>query len=132
MTNKTAAPEDKFQQERAAREALAFGLSDLLEDKKAGNVLLLDLEHVNPYFSIFLIATATSQVQLKSLTRDIYKQFGDQLPRGQGGSGPDDVSSGWVIVDFIDIVVHLFTQEKREFYNLERLWGDGKILRGEL
>ena len=109
--------------------ALADAVYDFLEEKKAEDLVLMDLEHVNPYFSIFLIATANSQVQLKSLVRDIYKKFHDDLPSNIGGIRPDDVASGWVIVDFIDVVVHIFLAEQRSFYNLERLWGDGHIVR---
>ncbi|MCR9140650.1 MAG: ribosome silencing factor [bacterium] len=107
---------------------LAQKLFVFLEDKKASDVVLMDLEHVNPYFSIFLIATANSQVQLKSLVRDITKKFGSALPTKTGGMRPDDVASGWVIIDFIDVVVHLFIKEQRDFYNLERLWGDGVVV----
>lgn len=107
---------------------LAQDIYHFLEDKKATDIVLLDLEEVNPYFSIFLIATANSQVQLKSLVRDVHKNFGDELPQKIGGMRQDDVASGWVIIDFIDVVVHLFTGEQRAFYNLERLWGDSRIL----
>ncbi len=107
---------------------LAQDIYRFLEDKKATDIVLLDLEEVNPYFSIFLIATANSQVQLKSLVRDVHKNFGDELPQKIGGMRQDDVASGWVIIDFIDVVVHLFMGEQRAFYNLERLWGDSRIL----
>ncbi|MEQ9364827.1 MAG: ribosome silencing factor [Leptospirales bacterium] len=109
-------------------EELARDVFDFLEEKKASNVVLMDLEEVNPYFSVFLIATANSQVQLKSLVRDISRKFSADLPTKTGGMRPDDVASGWVIIDFIDVVVHLFIAEQREFYNLERLWGDGVVV----
>lgn len=109
-------------------EKLARDVFEFLEEKKASDVVLMDLEQVNPYFSIFLIATANSQVQLKSLVRDISKNFHEALPTKTGGMRPDDVASGWVIIDFIDVVVHLFISEQRKFYNLERLWGDGRIV----
>ena len=115
--------EPGYRPENLAREIFA-----LLEEKKARDLVLMDLEKVNPYFSIFLIATASSQVQLKSLVRDIHRQFHAALPSNSGGIRPDDVASGWVIVDFIDVVVHLFIAEQREFYKLERLWGDGNII----
>lgn len=107
---------------------LAQDLYRFLDEKKATDIVLLDLEEVNPYFSVFLIATANSQVQLKSLVRDVHKRFGDELPQKIGGTRPDDIASGWVIIDFIDVVVHLFIDEQRAFYNLERLWGDSRVL----
>lgn len=126
-TSRTAEP-DNHPDQRQAREKLAHGLFEFLDEKKAQNILMLDLERVNPYFSIFLIATANSSVQLKSLVREITKKFHEELPPGGAGMRPDDVASGWVIVDFIDVIVHLFLKEQREFYNLERLWGDSNVM----
>lgn len=109
---------------------LGTRLYDFLDSRKATDPLLLDLSNVNPYFRAFLIATATSQVHLSSLVRDISREFAAELPKVGPSARPDQADSGWVIVDFIDVVVHLFEKELREFYNLERLWGDGRIVRG--
>ena len=113
--------------ERERMLTLARGIAELLQEKKARDVIVMDLERVNPYFCFFVIATATSPVHLKSLTRDISKRFGEHLPRKNHVS-PDDVASGWVILDFIDVVVHLFVPEQRAYYNLERLWGDAGVI----
>ncbi|MBX7059716.1 MAG: ribosome silencing factor [Leptospirales bacterium] len=114
----------------AARRKLAMEIIDFLDEKKVMDLLAIDLEGVNPYFGIFLIGTAGSQVQLKSLVREFSRRFAEQIPRGMNVR-PADFASGWVILDLIDVVVHLFLPEQREFYNLERLWGDGKTLRDE-
>ncbi len=118
---------------RATQAAEAAGLGEriyaLLDSRKAQDLLLLDLTEVNPYFRTFLIATATSQVHLKALVRDVLREFGPELPKTGPSTRPDEAESGWVIVDFIDVVAHLFVKELREFYNLERLWGDGRILK---
>ena len=113
-------------------ETLLLGqrLFDFLDSRKAAELLLLDLTEVNPYFRSFLIATATSQVHLKSLVREVVREFAADLPKVGPGARPDEADSGWVIVDFIDVVVHLFVKELRDFYNLERLWGDGLVVRG--
>lgn len=107
-------------------EELASRIYTYLDDKKAEKILLLNLEKVNPYFQYFLIATASSQVHLRSLAKEILKNFGQFMPRGIGGFRPEDLTSGWVIVDFVDVVVHLFLDEQRQFYKLERLWGDAR------
>jgi len=109
-------------------ESLAYDIFELLDQKKAADLLLLDLSRVNAYFHYFLLASATSEVHLKSLLREILKNFSQYMPSG-GGFRPRDAESGWIIVDFIDLVVHLFLDEQRGFYNLERLWGDAEILR---
>ncbi len=103
---------------------LARDLYTLVDGRKAENIVVLDLREVNSYFHLFFIATALSTVHLKSLVRDIHKQMGDQFPPGEGIVRAEDYSSGWVAMDFIDVVVHLFLKEQRDFYNLERLWGD--------
>lgn len=103
---------------------LAKGILKLLDDKKATDLRLLNLERVNPYFCYFLIATAGSSTQLKTLSREIQRQFGKHLPGKSGAFTVDDLASGWVVLDFIDVVVHLFLPEQRSYYNLEKLWGD--------
>ncbi|MBU44730.1 MAG: ribosome silencing factor [Spirochaetaceae bacterium] len=105
---------------------LAEGIIEILEEKSAGKILSMNLEQVNPYFCIFVIASANSMVQLKSLAREIQKRMGHKLVAR--GLKSDDIESGWVIQDFGDVILHLFMPEQRSFYNLERLWGDAPIL----
>ncbi len=109
-------------------EALCAELVASLQDKKAKDIVLLDLRKVNPYFDYFVIASAGSRMQLKSMARDMQKKFSN-LARKNSSISADDVESGWMVVDFIDVVVHLFLEEQRAYYNLERLWGDAKITR---
>lgn len=104
-----------------AREIAAF-----LDEKKMKDIRLLYLEGINPYFRFFLIATAGSSLQLKTVVRELKKRFGDFLPTKTSGYRPEDLDSGWVIVDFVDVMVHIFQEEERAFYNLERLWGDAE------
>lgn len=119
-------PQARQQPTPAGEETLALAreVYALLDGRKAEDIAVIDLREVNTYFHLFVIATATSQVHLKSLIRDIQKQLGDRFPPGEGVVRSEDIASGWVALDFIDVVVHLFLKEQREFYNLERLWGD--------
>lgn len=105
---------------------LASEIVTVLEEKSAGRILCMNLEKVNPYFCIFVIATANSMVQLKTLAREIQKRLGHQLVAR--GIKAEEVESGWVIQDFGDVVLHLFLPEQRSFYNLERLWGDAPVI----
>lgn len=109
-------------------EALCAELTGSLQDKKAKDIVIMDLRKVNPYFDYFVIASASSRMQLKSMARDIQKKF-SSLERKNSSISADDVESGWMVLDFIDVVVHLFLEEQRSYYNLERLWGDAKITR---
>lgn len=109
-------------------EKLGLEVLEFLDSKKADELMLLHLGEVHSYFDYFLLATASSPMHLKSLVRDVTKTFQEHLPRKGGGIRPADVESGWVIIDFIDLVVHIFLAEQRRFYNLERLWGDARLV----
>lgn len=111
-------------------EILCDELTASLKDKKAKDIVIMDLRKVNPYFDYFVIASAGSRMQLKSMARDMQKKFSN-LERKNSSMSADDVESGWMVLDFIDVVVHLFLEEQRSYYNLERLWGDAKITRIE-
>lgn len=104
-----------------AREIIA-----ILEEKSAAKILGMNLEKVNPYFCIFIIASASSMVQLKTLGREVQKRLGHRL-RAKG-LRTEDIESGWLILDFADVILHLFLPEQRSFYNLERLWGDAPVV----
>lgn len=105
---------------------LTQNLVSYLDDKKMAGVTAINLESVNPYFCVFVIATANSSAQLKTISRDIQKRFGEYLP--VKGLRTEDIESGWVIFDFIDVVLHLFLKEQRDYYNLEKLWGDAPVV----
>ena len=105
---------------------LAEQIIEILEEKSASRILSINLEHVNPYFCIFVIASANSMVQLKTLGREVQKRLGHELR--VKGLKTDDIESGWVILDFSDVILHLFLPDQRAFYNLERLWGDAPVI----
>ncbi len=91
-------------------------------DNKAEDVVILDLREMTSIADFFVIATGTSDRQLRAIA-DIVEaeaaQFG-QKPFGVSGY----VNASWVLVDFVDVVVHLFDREHRTYYDLELLWGD--------
>ncbi|MDR0812535.1 MAG: ribosome silencing factor [Oscillospiraceae bacterium] len=97
-----------------------------LDDKKARDITVLHTHDVTVLSDYFVIVTATSAPHIKTLADEVEKKL------RQAGYPPLHVegyrSGGWVLVDFGAIVVHLFTQELREFYNLERLWADSPML----
>ncbi len=107
---------------------LAQELCHFLEAKKAEEVLLIDLKQVNPYFEYFLIATASASLHLASITQELCKTFRQYFPRSIRMASHKEIESGWVALDMINIVIHLFLADKRRFYNLERLWGDAELL----
>jgi ribosome-associated protein len=97
-------------------------IKDALEDKKATNVVALDLTQVSTTLDYFVIASATSQPQLNALERNVVEKMREQAEvRPASIEGP---SPRWVLLNFGAIIVHLMTPEAREFYDLEGLWAD--------
>ena len=93
-------------------------------DKKARNVIVLDLEGVCSFSDRFIICSGTSTRQTQAIADGI-----DEKLRGSGirTAHIEGYSEGeWILLDYLDFVVHIFTETAREFYDLERLWRAGK------
>ncbi|MEM9997289.1 MAG: ribosome silencing factor [Bacteroidota bacterium] len=96
---------------------------DAMLDKKAADVTVLDLRGVSGVADFFVLATGTSDVQIKAIADGVrmgVKEATGELPWHREGY----TSLVWVLLDYVDVVVHVFNEEKRAFYDLERLWGD--------
>ena len=94
---------------------------ELLDQKKAESPVLLDLRKVNSYLDFFIIATGNSQNHCRALSRDIEKYLHEA---GFRQHGKPDYNSEWIILDFGELIVHIFTEEMRNYYQLEKLWAD--------
>jgi ribosome-associated protein len=93
------------------------------EDKKAHDVVALDLRGVLGYTDYFLLCTGNTARQTKAIHDGILeglKREHETLPRRVEGASKAD----WILLDYLDVVVHVFTPETREFYRLEQLWGE--------
>jgi len=95
-----------------------------LDNKKAQDIKLLRTTDITILADYFVICTAGSTTQLKTLSDEVEKQLKDRGETARRREGHR--SGGWVLIDFACVVVHLFLQEAREFYTLERLWGDAE------
>ncbi|PKL35665.1 MAG: ribosome silencing factor [Spirochaetae bacterium HGW-Spirochaetae-1] len=93
-----------------------------LDDKKAEETVIVNISKVNPYFDYFIITTGSSVVHCKALAREVRQCLYSQ---GVKERGKPDLNSGWIVLDFNDIVIHIFTEEMRAYYKLEKLWADG-------
>ncbi|MDR2420686.1 MAG: ribosome silencing factor [Oscillospiraceae bacterium] len=97
-----------------------------LDAKKARNIKVLKTRDITVLADYFVICTASSATQIKTLANEVEKALkdrGEAPPRTEGYR-----SGGWVLVDFGCLVIHLFLEELREFYALERLWSDAEDL----
>jgi ribosome-associated protein len=99
----------------------AKSLRGLLDEKKGENISLLDLRTVNSFLDYFIICTGTSPAHLRSMAKDVQRFFSDKDIKLRGMS---DLSSDWVVLDYSEIVIHLFSQEARGYYDLDKLWSD--------
>ncbi|MDD6157054.1 MAG: ribosome silencing factor [Lachnospiraceae bacterium] len=97
-----------------------------LEDKKADDVTVIDISGVSTIADYFIIANASNQNQLTAMQDAVdeamYKE-GVHAKQIEGNR-----SSTWILMDYQDVIVHLFSKEDRLFYDLERIWRDGKVI----
>jgi len=107
------------------RASLAVECGRFLDSKKGRDVMVMDLKQVNSYLEYFVIATGNSHIHCKALARDI-REF--LLEKGFRERGRASLETDWIVLDFSDIIIHIFTQEQREYYSLEKLWADSIIL----
>lgn len=100
-----------------------------LEDRKAEDVTIIDIREVSTFADYFIIANGTNQNQIQAM-RDaadeaLYK-VGVKVRQVEGNQ-----SSTWILMDYGDIIIHIFSKEDRLFYDLERTWRDGKIVNAD-
>ena len=93
---------------------------EVASDKLASDIVMLDLRQVAPFADYFVIMSADSSRQIEALEEDITGALKEEQVHRYHREGTS--SSGWVLLDFSDVVVHIFGPEEREYYKLERLW----------
>ena len=101
-------------------------LRDALDAKFAKDIVVLDLQEISPIADYFVIATGQSRPQLMSLqdtAEETLNNLGFKLSHIEGQR-----SAAWILLDYGSIMVHLFDKESRDYYKLEHIWGDAKIV----
>jgi ribosome-associated protein len=106
---------------------LARNIVDVIADQKGENVVLLDIQGVSVLADYFVIASATSERQMGAIIEDVRlkakQAFDARLLHVEG-----DSASGWVLMDYGSVVVHLFTPDRRTYYDLEGLWREARVI----
>ncbi len=103
---------------------VAIQVTRALDEKKGHNIKLIRINDVSSLADYFLLCTGTSGTHVKTLcdyAEHTMEQLGEPMLGREGHRG-----NTWELLDYGSVVVHVFTQEAREFYNLERLWADGE------
>lgn len=114
-----------------AQELLLEAISEALLEKKAKNPLMLDFRDAkHSVCDAFIIAHGTSRTQVEALADEVVHQV-----KKQTGLNPWHKegleNAEWILIDYIDVVVHVFQETQRKFFNLEQLWADAKIVKIE-
>lgn len=97
-----------------------------LEDKKAEDIRVIDISEVSVLADYFIIASGTNRSQIQALTDNVEETLARAGFPAKQTEGYD--TANWVLMDFNDIIVHVFDKDNRLFYNLERIWRDGKAV----
>ncbi|MGC8837854.1 MAG: ribosome silencing factor [Anaerolineae bacterium] len=105
---------------------LARQIVDWLADKQAEDIILLDVHEVSILADYFVLCSGTSARQLDALTEEVRQQARKAGARLLHLEGEPD--TGWILLDYGDVVVHIFSPELRAYYRLEELWQDSNVL----
>ena len=94
----------------------------ILEDKKALDIKIMDINEKTTIADHFIIATGTSNTHIQALAQEVVYQLKKEniLPKSQEGTQ----TASWILLDYEEVIVHIFSQEMRKFYNIENLWGN--------
>ncbi|MBD5476070.1 MAG: ribosome silencing factor [Lachnospiraceae bacterium] len=97
-----------------------------LEDKKAEDIKVIDISEVSVIADYFIIANGTNNSQIQALSDNVEEKLGQAgvpLRQIEGYN-----NANWILLDFHDVIIHIFDKENRLFYDLERIWRDGKLV----
>ncbi len=97
----------------------------ILDEKKAEDIKVIKTAEHTIISDYFIVAGGTSGTHVKSLADDVEYEMGK---KGITPSHIEGRATGWILLDYGEVLLHIFTRESREFYNLERLWSDAEIM----
>lgn len=122
MTNKNIASPTAAQQAKLLNDLIV----DAIQDIKGKNIVLFDLRALDDASSdFFIVCHGNSSTQISSILNNIQKRVYNEL--GIRPNHAEGQANNWVLIDYFSVVVHVFSREKRAFYNLEDLWSDAEV-----
>lgn len=104
-------------------------IGELILSKKGYDVVVMDLRKLTAMADYFIICSGDADMQVKAIADEVDKVLRKQGIKSFHREGYDSLN--WVLLDYLDVVVHVFHKESRAYYNLEKLWGDAEITRIE-
>lgn len=118
VQNDASAGSDKTRSTQLAKLAISA-----LEDKKAEDIRVIDIEEVSVLADYFIIASGNNRTQVQAIADEVEERL------GKAGAAPRQIegyqAANWVLLDFGDVIIHIFDAQNRLFYDLERIWKDG-------
>lgn len=100
-----------------------------IEEKKGENIKAIDISRISVIADYFVIATAQNASQIEAIADEIEMRFSKE------GIEPKQIegkhTSGWVLMDYKDVIIHIFNKEQRLYYDIERIWTDGRAVEAE-
>ena len=105
--------------------AIAWKMAEVIDSKKGQDIAIIDVSKTSGFADYLIVTNAPSDRLMKTIADEVEDQLaslGVFMKKSEGKNG-----SGWILLDFGDIIVNVFSKEQREKYNLEKLWGDGEI-----
>ena len=108
---------------------IALAAIEALEDKKGEDIKVIDISEVSILADYFIIASGNNRNQVQALCDNVEEKLGKMGVIKKQIEGYDN--GNWILVDYRDIVIHIFDKENRLFYDLERIWRDGKMIEKE-
>jgi ribosome-associated protein len=106
--------------------AFALGAAKIAAERNCTDIVVLDLRDKSPATDYFVIATGTSDRQMRTVANEICEAARKEKMQRFGRAGYEQAR--WILLDYVDVVVHIFDSEYRDYYDLELLWGDAKRL----
>jgi ribosome-associated protein len=114
--------------DEAAR-TFAIDAARLMAEDRCEDILILDLRGISPICDYFVIGTGTSDRQMRAVADHVEAMAKARNEKPFGVAGYEE--GGWIVIDYVDVVIHLFAGEQRAYYNLETLWGDSPRVKWE-
>ena len=104
----------------------ALLLADVISDTPASDTVVLDIHELSPFADYFVITAGANERQLRAITRIVTERMAEAGVRAQRSEGT--AAGGWIVLDFGEVLVHIFSTDQREFYRLEDLWAEAPTL----
>lgn len=99
---------------------------DALEDKKGVNIKVIDISNISILADYFIISGGTNENQVKALADNVEEELAkvDAMPKQIEGYN----NANWILMDYQDVIIHIFNEQDRLFFDLERIWSDGQLV----